>query len=179
MSRARRDRTSSEAPCLFFLFLSLSFSLFIHIISSPFICFFFFLRATNSSGIPYQSRRITKFDIDYNNNNTLTTCSASCIHLFLLHHSFNYNSRILSCGMYTVSRRFFFFILFTGVTHARTGTVHHVVSINISHLASPFSYSIYLYSILQPPLSTFFFSSLFILSLSLTLSSPLVFLIYN
>lgn len=99
MSRARRDRTSSEALA-FFLSLFLFLSSLIHIISYPLrLCFFFFARSTNSPDIPYQSRRITKFDIDYNNNNTLTTYSASYTHAFFPlafpRHSFAYNSQVL------------------------------------------------------------------------------------
>lgn len=59
-------------------------------------------------------------------------------------------------------------VFITGVTHVRTGTVHHVINISrLSSLPPPlFSYSIYLYSILQLPLLTF----LFILSLARSLS---------
>lgn len=101
----------------------------------------------------YQSRHITKFDINYNNNNVFTT------HVHTLNHAILHTS-ITRCRSNIVRRFYYtaFIVLTANTTSITSGTIHHVVFICFLSFSSlPFCsfllsfsvYSIYLYNILQ------------------------------
>lgn len=129
-----------------FALISVSFSLF----SSLFFTFTRFRFTCNelidicvtehTIVFPYQPRRITTFDIDYNNNNTLAntlihlSVSQAYIHTHLSHSSSFIRNTICRC--YQVWDMHNTGVLINGMT-IRSGTVHHVVFIDVNLASFP------------------------------------------